>query len=149
MASVPPTDAPWLPPARPRRRWWPTLTEFAVVLAVFTAANALVILFLGPPAGAPEGRPGRLALAGDDFATPEARAAAEALERFRKVLVVLGFNTVAAALLGFAVIARWLEARRRIRLGLPDGVDEHALRAHSERPPSPAASAGQYRPSLN
>ncbi len=149
MAGVsPPESSPLLPHSRPARRW-PALSDLMLVLAAFTVANALALLLMGPPAGAPEGRPGRLAVAGDDFATPAARATAESLERLRKAFVLVSCNTVAAAVLGFAALARGLEARRRLRLGLPEGIDEHALLAHRERPASPASQAGQYRPSLN
>jgi hypothetical protein len=75
-------------------------------------------------------------------AQPEARSAL--VENLRHIVVILAMNAVILAALGYAVLARYLEALRRYNLGLPTGFDEQRLKRRYLRPQSLAAGRGMF-----
>jgi hypothetical protein len=114
----------------------------ALTLAALVVANALALLVADPPRDASGGP---LASGHVEFATPEVAARSQRLARMQRAFIFLGFNTTVVAGVAFALLARRWEHQRRLRLGLPDDLDEALAVAPGRRP----RAAVEYRPSEN
>jgi hypothetical protein len=124
------------------------MSEVLLGLAAFAAANAVAGFLTGPEMHGPPGAQQTMA-ARMSYPSVEDRVRAEAAERFLRVGVYVAFNTLAASTLAFLLVARVLERRRRMRLGLPDDLDESYLDPRGPSSGRRPGAATDYRPSVN
>ncbi len=136
-----------MPPHSAEIRSTATFRELALALAVVAVANLLAVVMTGPSPSSNEVTTGPLIHHAPP--TPADAERARANERFGRFFVFVSFNTVAISGLAFAVIARRMEAWRRERLGLPEGLDEGAITPAVVGPGGRPRAASEYRPSVN